>query len=474
MKKVIVMITALIIVLVGGLIIYNKLFKYNYKISQIKEYNYFISKQDNKYGVIDKNANIIIENKYTNIIIPNPEKDVFICFENDKSIVLNSKNVELFGEYEKIEPIKLKNVASALSYEKSILIYKKDGKYGLINFGGKEITKNIYASIENLQPTEGKFLVSKDNKYGVIDLNGNVIIKTEYDNIKSDEFYTENEGYLKSGFILLNKTVDGYKYGYINYKGKKILDVDYNEIERISKENTKDIYLIVSENGKYGIVNKSKNIIPNEYQEITYEEDLNVFIVKKSKKYGAIDITGKIIIDTKYDEITANGIYLYAKESNENKVFDTKGNKVDINFNKYIYKTDNEQFRISVTLNNDILYYGIQDKSGTQLVKDEYKYIEYLYDNCFIATDDNGKLGIINSNGRVILEFKYDFLQKLKNDDMIQAISDGAIEYYTYNLEKIENYSENKRNTQYTGFPDKIGDYTKEQITLESVYYIKY
>ena len=59
-------------------------------------------------------------------------------------------------------------------------MYEKDGLYGLITYNGKEITKPIYNSIENLRPTEGKFLVSKDGKYGCIDLNGNTLVKTDY------------------------------------------------------------------------------------------------------------------------------------------------------------------------------------------------------------------------------------------------------------------------------------------------------
>jgi len=45
----------------------------------------------------------------------------------------SAKNKEkLFSKYEMVEPIKLKNVAGTLNYEKSVLKYKQDDKYGLI------------------------------------------------------------------------------------------------------------------------------------------------------------------------------------------------------------------------------------------------------------------------------------------------------------------------------------------------------
>ena len=105
----------------------------------------------------------IIAANYKNIVLPNPEKDLFVCYnENDDAEILNAKGEKIFTEYEEVKPINLKNVASTLSYEKSILSYKKDGLYGIIDFDGKVLTKNLYDSIENLQPTEGKMLVSKD------------------------------------------------------------------------------------------------------------------------------------------------------------------------------------------------------------------------------------------------------------------------------------------------------------------------
>ena len=57
--------------------------------------------------------------------------------------IRNSQKEEKFTEFEKVEPIKLKNVASILCYEKSVLKYEKDGLYGLIDFNEKKITKNI-------------------------------------------------------------------------------------------------------------------------------------------------------------------------------------------------------------------------------------------------------------------------------------------------------------------------------------------
>lgn len=504
MKKVVILFFLLVIAIIGSLFIKKSIdSKYNYTIESISEFKYYIYKENNQYGVIDENGKIIIDAKYKNVIIPNPSKDIFICYLDEKSNVLNSNNEKLYEQYDLVEPIKLKNVANTLSYEKSTLSYKKNGKFGLINLDGKELTKNIYDSIENLQPTEGKFLVSKDKKYGVIDLNGNKIIKTEYDLCDSDEYYTKENGYTKSGYIVANKTEDGYRFGYYNYMGKKVLDIKYNDIERVLKEDIKNIYLIASENGKYGLYNKGKNIIKNDYQEIVYDDNLELLMLQKNKKYGVANLSGKILIDANCDEINSRGIYLYVTKSGNNTVYNSNGDVVDINFNASIYNTLNEDYKISTLLNNNITYYGITDKNGNRLVEDKYRYIEYLYKNFFIAQNEDGKLGIINSNGKESVEIKYSSIQKIKDKNIVYAIdSNGISEFYSEKIEKVlsmenanvsiqndyiiitnendkkyldnsGNIVEDVANLKKEDYPNRIGEYEKEQTTIENICYVK-
>ena len=501
MKKMFITIVLLLLIICGLFLVKNK--KYEYKIEKIDEYNYYIYKEDSKYGVIDKNGNVIVKANYSNIIIPNPKKDVFVCYNQEKSEILNSSNNRLFENLNKVEPIKLKFIASDLIYEKNTLKYEENNLYGLIDFKGKIIVNNIYDSIESLPMNEGKFIVGQDKKYGIIDLNGNILVKPEYDICVSDGFYTEEEFYKKSGFIVSNKTEDGFKYGYYTYKGKKILDVKYNKIERINKKNENTSYLIVSENGKCGVYREKKQIIQNEYQGITYNEDLNIFILEKNKKYGIADIDGKIIVDIDKDQIFQRGIYLYISKDDNKSVVDKFGNDVDIDYNKMVYTTENENFMITTFLDNSTINYGIISKDGKELVKEEYKYIEYLFDNYFIAKNNEGNLGIIDSNNKTIFEFKYSSLQKIKGKNIIQALDkEGNTLIYSVKFENtltmknaninrqedyiivlnenekvyLDNYGNIINDTtiiKSVNNPDKIGEYEKEQISVEKIYYIK-
>ncbi len=507
MKKKIICVVFIILVIIAAVCLVNKLSsdKINYEVVEIQKYNYFKYKDNEKYGIIDKNGKIIINAEYNEIKIPNPEFDIFICYKEQKNVVLNEKNEKMFENYEEIDPIEIKNVVSVLPFEKNILKYKKDGKWGLINFSGKEITKNIYTSIENLQASEGKFLVSNNEKYGVINVNGKTLVELEYDSIRSDEYFSDETGYVKAGFITSIKTSEGYRYGYRNYEGRKILKEEYNDMVRI--QDKEKVYLIVSKDGRYGLYQDSKKIINTEYQEMEYCDD-DTLIIRKNKNYGVAKIDGKIIIDLKYSRLQKKGIYLYAENSNERKVYDKNGNIVDINYEKIVYNTDNPEYRVFILTNNEIIYYGIENSKGKELVPPRYGYLEYAYKNYFIAKNDKGNLGIINSNGKVLLDFKYETLQKLKGKNIIQAIENDSknTEIYSSELDKVctiknakinnengymtiyndkeiiymdnngkilKNDSEELNNMKLKNFPDKIGEYKKIQESLDKIYYIK-
>jgi len=344
-KKPIIILIVILIIIFAGIYIKNKTKKIEYTIANVEIYKYIKYKNGENLGVIDRDGNIIIEAGYKKIEIPNPEKDLFVCYKDEENIeVLNSKKDKLFSQYDKVEPIKIKNIASTLCFEKSVLKYKKGDLYGLIDFDGKQITKNEYSSIENLQSTEGKFLVSKNGKFGVINMNGAMLVETKFDQIATDEYYTSETNFVEAGFIVSNTTNDGYRYGYIDCKGKNILNVEFNDIIRIKED--KEIYLIASKNGQYGLYKGKKQIIKPEYQSIICTEN-GALIIERNGQFGIANKKGEIKVEPIYSGIEQNGIYLYAQNSRKKDVYDSEGNKKDISFSKSVYETENKDYRIT-------------------------------------------------------------------------------------------------------------------------------
>jgi len=397
-----------------------------YEIAKVEQYNYFVLKQNNLSGVIDRNGNKIIETQYDDVKIPNPEKAVFICYQNDKTKVLNANQEEVLKDYQAVEPIRLKNIASDLMYEKTVLTYCENGKYGLIDFEGKKITKPIYDVIEGLPYKEGELLVKQNDKYGVINIKGNKLIGIEYDQITVDGYYTDENGYQYAGYIISNKTQEGYRYGYMNDKGKLVLQPEYNELSRITEiEDNENAYLLCAKNGQFGVTKNEKQLVNNEYQSITYDGTNQLLVVEKSKKYGIITLNGQLIVPTQYNQIDITGVYLYAKNEQGTTVYNSNGTEANIDTNIAILNTSNEKYRIRIHSENGTKY-GVIGKDGKQMIEEKYNYLEYLYENYFIVSNENSKLGIIDDKENVKIEIENDSLQKVENTDIIQAVIAGG------------------------------------------------
>ena len=441
MKKRNIIITTIIIIILAIVVVFlykiinekNKTFQ----IEKVENYKYFLISENEKFGVIDENGNKIIDAKYLNIKIPNPEKPVFVCYENNVTKILNEKEEQLFTEYDSVEPLRLKNISSDLMYEKSILKYSKNGKYGLIDFNGKKITNAIYEEIDTLQYKEGELLVKQNGKYGIINIKGTKIIKPNYDTIEADQFYEKDSGYKNDGYIVSKTTDEGYRYGYVDNNGKEIVSTKYNDLSRINEISGNDIYNICAENGKYGLLKNGKIVISNEYQSLMYSESNNTLIAKKGKKYGVLSLEGDIIVPFSYNQISVNGKYIYAVDNNENTVvYSTDGKQTDMNENIQILNVENTNYQIRIETSNEKTIYSVYE-NDKKLTGTDYSYIQYLFNNYFIASNGNGKLGIIDTTNNKKLEFDYSSIQIIDDTNLIKAIKGDTTEIYSNKIEKI-------------------------------------
>lgn len=411
-KKISIIIVAIIVIISLAISIYipNKDKLSNEKIDTSK--NYETIEMNGKIGVKD-GENVIIEPQYDKIIIPNEHKDVFMCESGEDAKFVNSKNEEIFQNYDDVELIEYADS----KYEKNILRYEKNGKYGLLNINGKTITDAKYEDLTSLTDKEGEVLVKENGEYGIIDEKGNTKIKNKYDSIQSDGFYTDESGYKKAGYIVSVVTNDGYRYGYYDSDGVQVLNEEYNQITRLTQIKS-DTYLIVAQNGQYGVFINNSKIINPRYQSIDYNSDLELFIVERTKQYGAINLKGVEVIPTEYTELTVNGIYLYASKDDEQKVFDANGKTVDIPFNVYINSTSSSKYFIK----NQDGKYTVVNSSFEELTQQNYHFIEYAYDNYFIATNEQDKVGVIDTEENIVVEFNYDLIQLIKGKSIFQAI----------------------------------------------------
>lgn len=402
--------------------------RFDYEIEEVKEIDYMVFKENNKFGVINKKGDVIVQPKYDVVQIPNPSKPVFICKYNYNAEnnqynikVFNDKSEQILYQFVIVEPIELNSGISSIPYEKSVLKFAENGKYGLIDFQGKVIVKAKYDEINSFDFNEGLLLVKEKDKYGIININGAVVVKPKYDKIESDGYYEEGAGYKKSGFIVGTKSGDTYKYGYIGFDRKKVLDMKYEQIARIpNTSKNDDIYLLAIQNGKVGFYKNKNNIINHEYEDMAYDSNNNCLILQKDSKQGIAELDGNIVIDIKYDNIYVSGKFINAQIGDNVDIYDYS-NKEKISYDNVIgiNQTINEKYSIAI-MNND--KFKILKNDEKTLSDNEYDYLEYVYDDYFL-TFKNQKFGIIDVNNKKIIDFKYDSIQKIGDTKLVQAIN---------------------------------------------------
>ena len=427
-KKVLGVIIAILVIIMVIVSIANVI-KNGKDKNKVKSYSYYTVYENGKFGVINNDGETVITPEYTEIIaIPNKDIPIFVCTYdvNDqegtyKTKIINQKNEEIFKEYSKAEAIDNFDSKQNIWYEDNVLRVQKDGKYGLIDFEGKEVLPCDYEEIVALKGVTNNLLIKKDGKVGLVNEKGQTIINTEYKDIK-----TLKEGY-KNEYIIVN---DNNQYGIISTTGTVIVEPKYEDVKYlnnsemfavkeagvwklINKDNqilidggydniieAKGENVVVEKAGKYGVVTtKNEEKIPVEYEQIKYTFSI-YYIAKTGGKYGIINLNNEQIKDFNYTNMNyiEKGDFIQADISDtETVIFD---NNLSERISGIVSEINQEKGYIKVYTNNEYKYYNFKFE--------EKKSSDILTANSLFLSKKDGKYGYVNKDGKVVVDYIYE------------------------------------------------------------------
>ena len=455
-KKVIAVIIVMIVIIMFVIAMKNLLTS-DSSSSHLVSTQYFTFYQNNKWGVVDNNAKIILEPVYTDtIIIPNSKKAVFICTKNAdyeketfETVIINEKGKELFTEFDKVVALENYDDNYNVWYEDNVLLVQKDEKYGLIDLDGNKLTEINYDSIYALKGVKNNLITEQNGKKGLLSNTGKVVIENQFDDIqalgKDVKAYIVKSNNLYGVYDILETKYQEVKplnntnyfcvkikdsYQVINKEGNQVFTEKFNTIEAIQ-----DNILVYQYNKKwsaYDLQNKKK--LAKAYAELKYTTD-GLFIFKTNSNYGIVNIDNEIKLKDEYTSIQyyekAN-IFEMEKAGNEdnsicnrNLIEFAKGIVNEVNYDKsYIkiwtesgytyYNLNGEKIGAKEALPNNNLFlnkqngkYGFVDKDGNII-------IDYIYEDAkeqnefgYIAIKKNGLWGSLDKNGNIICEPKF-------------------------------------------------------------------
>lgn len=307
---------------------------------------------NNLYGLKDKNGNVVVEPKYTEIsYFSNGIMKIEMKIESSykKGLIDGRTGKEII-------PPKYNFINSpALGMQMGIMEISlgEIEKYGVINNTGREIIPAIY---EDIKLTKGGFAIVEAKvgmmwatHKGIFDAEGREIVPVIYNLIRPME---NNKGFrvrlngmegffnnLGKEIIPANKydlidemDIDGFmkvrkgkKFGLVNEQGKEIAKCIYDYL-KVYYENGKfvgyfkDGYTYTRIGKKFGFVDTSGNEVPCKYQGLDMSSAKYGFVTVIYKgKEGVVDNKGREIVPFKFESIDLNSSYALKKQDKSGK-----------------------------------------------------------------------------------------------------------------------------------------------------------
>ena len=206
-----------------------------------------------------------------------------------------------------------------------------------------------------------------------------------------------------------------------------------------------NVYLVAFQKGQAAVLKNKEYIVKHEYEDVEYNRSNQLFIVQKVGKQGVMDLNGKMILNTEYDNIFLAGEEIQAQKDGKTLYFSKTGELKEKEKNISYVSVEDGKYYICIEGDNQ---YGIANQNKESILKNEYQYVEYAFDDYFMVTKD-GKIGIIDAKtGENKVPYIYQVVQKIENNKVIQAINTQTNTTVIYNNE-IEKTVELKDATIY-------------------------
>lgn len=318
--------------------------------------------------------------------------------------------------------------------------------YISINEMAKLVGYNYYnGDYQQYSEDKTKCYVENEKQVTTLELNSNVIYKNttedkaNFDMYKvdspikklNDNLYATQDAIQTAFNILIsyktdNKTLYVYTLPYLcQVYDKELKNAGYTGITTdfmTQKAIIKDM-IVVEKDKKYGVISATdySTIIGVKYDNLTYLESTNEFIATNLNKTGILTKEGEQKIGLNYENIglidSQQQLY-YVKKDNLYGVSNKKG---------------------KILLNMEYNQIGVDRQS---FISDNIKNTMFLYENC-IPIKKGNKWGIANKNGSIVLALKYDnigYIQTFEEGEIPDKSINNAVIIPNIKLEdqKIE------------------------------------
>lgn len=339
-----------------------------------------------RFIMISKNGKKGLLNEHYQEIVP-PNFEIFEFNRNSKGpfrVSQSGKFGFLDRNFKEIIPLEY-DYAESFQSDSTALVFK-NGAFYRINTNNKKLLNgdlNPNWKIGDVGFVTNKHFVSvkTGDLFGILDESSHTMISPfiydkEITPIQISSFLEKNKAVFREMKIELSDKPDMIaellfhqnkiivknfqnQYGVIDSTFQILVDFKYDNLESIPCVLQ---YLLYSQNGKKGVMDYSgKDLFKEVYEEVRYdihyEQERDIFKVKKNSKWGVINFDNKILVPFEYDSI------------------------------KFLGHWNRPKVKLWVVEKNAV--FGVVDENNAIFVPFEYKGISHLSGNHLWVEDEN-------------------------------------------------------------------------------------
>lgn len=294
-------------------------------------------------------------------------------------------------------PVATEWIETVVDSEGRYLVYNGE-KYGFMTEDGEEITPYCYEMAYPFH--EGLACVCRDGKYGYIDLEGETVIPFLYDRAAP---FMEGLAYF----------AQGGRYGFMDRTGTAVFYLDCDSVSSFQEGLS---YVCID--GRYGYIDKSgAMVIEPVYEDAGYFKEGFAEVVLDGR-HGIIDRNGSFVIAPEYEVIEREESFFRAVSGRTYTCFDRTGK------NLLAEPCD------SILIENGCICfaqngkYGVADETGAIILEPLYEYVMPIPEWELVIVKEGDFYGVLDFEGEQKIPFIYSWIG-YGEEELLHVSRDG-------------------------------------------------
>ncbi len=255
---------------------------------------YFIVKENGRYGVIDRNEKVIVPVTYLEFSESHYSDGSYLARNKDGKygFMLIDGRVTLPFNYDNVRKGYYNNIISI-----------QNGKCGLVRVNNGMPTEILTCEFDNISDGSKTLIVEKGGKFGLLNQFGKPVTEIEYTTLESLKDRDSDQP--------MYRAAKGKQYFLVNEQGRVVSEGDFLDLSPLYRKHRESYYSpsynylkVKGKNAKYGVIDKlGKTIMAPQFEDVVSEDD-NLLVVRSNGKCGMYSLLAqKQLVDFKYDNI---------------------------------------------------------------------------------------------------------------------------------------------------------------------------